>query len=302
MTTAKMHADELAIDAEFVSKLVAAQFPAWASLAISPVQSAGTDNALFRLGDGMVVRLPKIHWAVDYIIKEFDWLTAHGAILPLITPTPVAMGVANENFPWPWAIYGWISGANPTAESLTDWNAVAVQLAQFVVAMGSIEAPPVVPTNRGVALRHRNKFVQYSLGKLDGIVDVRAAQELWEYSLETPEWEGGNVWVHGDIKAGNLLESNGAISAVIDFGCLSLGDPACDLVVAWNMLPTSARNTFRLATGVDDATWLRGRGWALSIALIEIPYYRHTNPAMIAEAHHVISEVLNDFRHNTAPL
>ena len=302
MTTAKMHADELAIDAELVSKLVAAQFPAWASLTISPVPSAGTDNKLFRLGDRMVVRLPKILWAVDYIIKEFDWLTAHGAILPLVTPTPMAMGVANEDFPWAWAIYGWINGTNPTAESLTDWNEVANQLAQFVVAMGSIEAPSGVATNRGVALRQRHKFVQYSLDKLDGIVDVQAARQLWNFSLEIPQWNGGNAWVHGDIKAGNLLESNGAISAVIDFGCLSLGDPACDLIVAWNMLPISARNTFRLATGVDDATWLRGRGWALSIALIEIPYYLHTNAAMIAEALYVISQILDDFRQNSAPV
>ena len=301
MTDPKLHDDEVDIDARLVQQLVASQFPQWAAMPITAVASAGTDNALFRIGDGLVARLPKIHWAVDNIAREFDWLTTHGERLPLAVPQPIALGAAGENYPWPWGIYEWLDGINPAAEPSRLDSATATQLAEFVVALHDVGAPDGPATGRGVPLAERDRYVRSALRKLDGIVDVDSAHGLWEFSLELPTWHGPNVWLHGDIKAGNMLARDGVLTAVIDFGCVCVGDPACDLIVAWNMLSGDARTTFRSATGVDDATWLRGRGWALSIALIEIPYYLHTNPVMIREAHHVIAEVLANFRETTTP-
>jgi aminoglycoside phosphotransferase (APT) family kinase protein len=115
---------------------------------------------------------------------------------------------------------------------------------------------------------------------------------MWEAALRTPAWSGPSVWVHGDISPGNLLLQGGRLTGVIDFGGVGVGDPACDLIVAWNLLPAEVRSVFRADLGVDDATWDRGRGWALSVALIQLPYYKHTNPALAANARHVIREVL----------
>ena len=126
------------------------------------------------------------------------------------------------------------------------------------------------------------------------MIDTDAATAAWEEALQTPPWSGAPVWLHGDLLAGNLLFQNGRLTGVIDWGCAGVGDPACDLIVAWNLLPPGARDVFRVRLAVDDATWARGRGWALSIALIALPYYTDTNPTLAATARHLIREVLAD--------
>jgi aminoglycoside phosphotransferase (APT) family kinase protein len=289
-----MHADEVPTDVPLVRRLLAAQFPEWAALPIARVPSSGTDNALYRLGDDMVVRLPRIHWAVEDVDKDFRWLPLLAPLLPLAIPVPLAKGTAAEGYPWEWGVYRWLEGEHPTVDRIADPDSLARDLAQFVEALHRIDLTGGPPATRGVPLAMRDDPTRTAIAALQGTIDTHATTAAWEAALQTPAWSGPSVSVHGDLSPGNLLLQGGRLTAVIDFGGLGVGEPACDLIVAWNLLPADARRVFRVELGADDATWARGRGWALSVALIQLPYYRDTNPALAANARHVIREVLAD--------
>jgi aminoglycoside phosphotransferase (APT) family kinase protein len=289
-----MHADEVATDATLVRRLLAAQFPAWADFPIEQVASAGTDNALYRLGDDMVVRLPRIQWAVKDVEKEREWLPRIAPLLPLAIPVPLGSGEPAEGFPWPWSVYRWLPGENPSVEPGADADSLAPEVARFVAALHRVDPADGPPAGRGIPLGRRDAPTRAAIGALQEIVDTIAVTAAWDAALQAPAWPGPPVWVHGDLSAGNLLTVDGRLSAVIDFGGLGVGDPACDLIVAWDLFSAEARKAFREALGVDDATWERGRGWALSTALIALPYYRDTNPAIMASARRKIAAVLAD--------
>lgn len=304
----KMHADEVDIDASLVGRLLASQFPQWAHLPVRPVPSGGTDNVIYRLGDDLAVRLPRIFWATQQVQKEQQWLPRLAPHLPLGIPVPVAMGTPGEDYPWHWSVYRWLDGENATIERLPDPCQVATDLAQFVAALHKIDpagGPLAGPHNfdRGVPLAMRDAPVRAAIAALHGgsggtLLDINAATAAWEAALQAPTWHGAPVWVHGDLQSGNLLAQGGRLRAVIDFGGLGVGDPACDLIVAWNLFGGSARNVFRAALSVDDATWARGCGWALSVGLIALPYYLNTSPAMVRYARHTIAQVLADHQAN----
>jgi len=299
MSAGKMHADELDIDATLVRRLLVAQFPQWADLPLEPVLSAGTDNAIYRLGDDMAVRLPRIAGAIPQVEKEHRWLPKLAPHLPLAVPVPLAKGSPGEGYPWHWSVYRWLKGADATTGRIADLNQAATDLAQFVVALQRIDpagGPAPGPDNffRGVPLAQRDAATRSAIASLDGVVDTDAVTARWEAALKAPGWEGAPVWIHGDLSSGNLLVEGGRLTAVIDFGCLGVGDPASDAVVAWTLLSGESRDVFRAALSVDDATWTRGRGWALSWALIFIPYYLDTNPVGVANARRTIDEVLAD--------
>jgi aminoglycoside phosphotransferase (APT) family kinase protein len=297
-----MHADEVDTDVALVRRLVAAQFPQWAALPLAAVPSAGTDNALYRLGDDLAVRLPRIHWAAGQVEKEQRWLPTLASYLPLAVPVPLAMGMPGEGYPWHWSVYRWLPGESSTIERLVDPRQAAIDLAQFVIALQRLD--PTGPTGgplpgehnswRGVPLAARDERVRDSIAALDGLVDSVAVTAAWDAALAAPVWDGPPCWIHGDLQAGNLLAVDGRLSAVIDFGCLGVGDPACDVMVAWEYFTADTRAVFRAALAVDDATWARGRGWALSKALIALPYYLKTSPVIVASARRVIAEVLAD--------
>ncbi|MCW5853639.1 MAG: aminoglycoside phosphotransferase family protein [Anaerolineae bacterium] len=299
MPPGKMHADEVDTDASLVRRLLAPQFPAWADLPIAPVPSAGTDNALYRLGDNMVVRLPRIHWAVHLVDKEYHWLPKLAPRLPLAIPVPLAKGMPADDFPWPWAVYRWLDGEDRTPEGDATRHQIAVDMAAFILALQRID-PPSQPSpgpldsDRGVPLAVRDPATRIAIAALRGMLDTDALTSAWEAALDAPVWHGPPVWLHGDLRPGNFLYQQGRLSAVIDFGCLGVGDPACDLQVAWNLLAGDARDAFRAALQVDDATWARGRGWALSVGVIALPYYQTTNPDLAAIARRAIEAVLTD--------
>lgn len=298
MSAGKMHVDEVDTDVSLVGRLLAAQFPQWADLPIEPVPSAGTDNALYRLGDDMAVRLPRIAWAVGQVDKEQRWLPKLAPRLPLAIPVPLAKGAPGEGYPWHWSVYRWLEGENATIERIADPRRAAIELAQFIAALQRIDAtggPPPGSHNsgRGVPLATRDAQTRAAIAALHGTLDSEAVIAAWETALQAPEWSGPPVWIHGDLQSGNLLAQQGRLSAVIDFGCLGVGDPACDLQVAWNLLAGETRNVFRAALAVDDATWARGRGWALSVGLIALPYYRSTNPVLAGISRRAIDEVLS---------
>lgn len=302
MTAGKMHADEVDTDVGLVGRLLAAQFPDWADLPIEPVRSAGTDNALFRLGDDMVVRMPRIHWAVGQVEKEQQWLPRLGPHLPLAIPIPLATGTPGEGYPWHWSVCPWIEGENAIIERLADPRQAAMDIANFITALQRIEptggpGPEPPKSSRGVPLVTRDADTRAAIASLDGMLDTEAATAAWDAAVQTPAWHGPPVWIHGDLQSGNLLATGGRLSAVIDFGCLGVGDPACDVMVAWNYFTADTRTAFREALPVDDATWARGRGWALSTSLIALPYYHITNPVLAGIARHAIAEVLADLQH-----
>lgn len=292
MTAGKMHAGEVHTDADLVRRLIAQQFPAWARLSIEPVPSAGTDNALYRLGDAMCVRLPRVAWAVDSVERECTWLPRLAPDLPCPVPVPLAKGAPCKEFQWPWSVCRWVTGENPALDAPIDFGHLARDLAAFVVALHAIDASDGPPASRGIPLAARDIPTRRAIEALHGLIDTAAASAAWHEALDAPAWQGNPVWIHGDLSPGNVLCANRRLSAVIDFGFLGVGDPACDTIVAWNLLPATAREAYRRALKIDDATWARGRGWALSIALIQLPYYKDTNPALAVNARHVIAELM----------
>jgi len=290
----RMHADELHTDVPLVRRLLAGQFPHWADLPLERAPSSGTDNALYRLGDDMVVRLPRIHWAVGAVDKDIRWLPSLAPLLPVAVPVPLAKGAPAEGYPWDWGIYPWLEGENPDVDRIAGTDSVTTDVTRFVEALHRIDPTGGPPARRGAPLEVQDDEARAALPALRGTIDTRAATAVWEAALRTPAWSGPPVWIHGDLLPGNLLFQRGRLTGVIDWGGVGVGDPACDLIVAWALLPPDARDRFRAELGVDDATWARGRGWALSIGLIALPYYRETNPGLAATARHLIREVLAD--------
>jgi aminoglycoside phosphotransferase (APT) family kinase protein len=291
-----MHDDEVDTGISLVGKLLSAQFPQWADLPIEPVRSAGTDNAIYRLGDDLAVRLPRIDGATGDLDKEHRWLPRLAPFLPLAIPVPIAKGEPGEGYPWQWSIYRWLEGQNATIERIADPYRAATDLAQFVAALQQVNFADEPPSGRGMRLAMRDGPARSAIETLRGTIDTDAATAVWEASLRAPTWERPPVWTHGDLIPTNLLVEQGELSAVIDFGTLGVGDPACDLVAAWSVLSVETREVFRSALRVDDATWRRGRGWALSPALIIVPYYQDTNPVLVAVATSMIDEILADYQ------
>lgn len=294
MSTVKMHADEFEIDAALVARLVAGQFPQWAHLPLEPVPSAGTVNALYRLGDQMVVRLPRVEAWVEDVAMLQHWLPRFAPHLPLAIPVPLAKGEPAAGYPWIWSIYTWLDGQEVTIDRIADPRHAAVALGEFVTALRRIDPAGGPPSFRGGTLLARDSHARASIAALDGVIDTGAATAAWESALQAPEWDGPPVWVHGDLLPGNMLAVDGRLSAIIDFGGVGVGDPACDVMVAWSLLPAGVRSVFRSGAHIDDATWERGRGWALLVALMALPYYLDTNPAFVRLSRHMIKEVLAD--------
>jgi len=296
MADPRLHDDEVDTGPSLARRLVDSQFPQWAHRPIGPGSTTGTVNVLHRLGDDLVVRLPRVARPFDDVDREARWLDRLRPHLPVAVPDQVAVGRPGEGYPGRWSIYRWIDGHTPDAANLTDPHLLASDLAGFITALQAVDTDGGSGPggHRGGPLAARDRPTREAIGGLGHLIDVEAASEAWTASLATPAWTGPPVWVHADLSPGNLLLRGGRLSAVLDFGSCGIGDPAADLIVAWNLLPADARATFREAVDVDHDTWNRGRGWALSIALIQLPYYEHTLPTMAADARRTIDQVLAD--------
>lgn len=285
-------------DITTASTLIAAQFPHWADLPLTPVASAGTDNALFRLGADLMLRLPKAEWAPPLIAREAEILPRLANRLPLAIPELVAIGTPSAAFPHPWSILRWIEGESAGAAAL-DTVESATTLARFVRTLQNIEPAPGLaagPANnfRGTPLTTRDKQARAAIAALGHEIDAPAATRLWGEALATPLHEGPGVWVHGDIHPGNVLTRLGRLAAVIDWGCAGIGDPAVDLMPAWSIFSGAARAAFRKAIDADAPTWTRARGWTLSVSVIALAYYRDKNPTIAAATRRDIAELLDD--------
>jgi aminoglycoside phosphotransferase (APT) family kinase protein len=292
MSQPRMHDDEVDTDADLVRGLLASQHPQWAELPIERVASAGTDNAMYRVGDDLAVRLPRIHWAVDNVAKEQRWLPVLAPHLPLAVPLPVAAGAPEAAFPYPWSVVRWLPGELATLDRLDDPVRAALDLAAFVRALQGID-PTGGPTHpRGLPVRSQEGMVWVGIERLRGEVDADAVIAAWERILKVPDYDGPPVWFHGDLAYLNLLAQRGRLTAVIDWGTCGVGDPTIETRIAWN-LPPDARQAYRAALGIDDATWERGKGWILT-GVYGISYYRDTNPTLVANVIQAIDAVLAD--------
>ena len=283
------------IDTLLVRRLVATQFPQWADLPVRPVQFDGWDNRTFRLGDDMSVRLPSAEGYASQVAKEHRWLPQLAPHLPLPIPVPLALGAPAEGYPWPWSVRRWLEGEIATVAAIADRPQFARALAEFLLALQGIDAtggPPAGLHNnfRGGSLAVYDGETRQALAALEGLIDTGAAAAVWAVALAAT-WRGSPVWVHGDMAAGNLLVRDGRLSAVIDFGCSGVGDPACDLTIAWTFLADESREVFRSAAAADNAMWARARGWALWKAMKTLAENLDTNPATAAEARRVIKAV-----------
>ncbi|NNF65634.1 MAG: aminoglycoside phosphotransferase family protein [Acidimicrobiia bacterium] len=294
MAKPKMHDNEVETSVGLVRRLLQSQFPQWAELPIQLVESFGTDHDIYRLGESLAARLPRIEWATAQAEKETVWLPKLAPHLPLAIPAPVAMGQAGFGYPFNWSISRWLPGADLNHADI-DLVQAADDLAQFVTALRGVDvtgAPTRAPGGRGSPLDELDDVVRQSLSELDDRIGVAAATESWQQSLAASPWHHDEVWVHGDLLPGNLLAVDGRLSAVIDFGGLNVGDPACDLLAAWNVFEGASRNRYRHELGVDDDSWLRGRGWALAQAVMAMPYYWDTNEGMVQQASRAIEGIL----------
>lgn len=301
------------IDETLIRRLLTAQFPQWAHLPVAPVPQSGLDNATFRLGDDLSVRLPRYaHWA-GQVDREHRWLPRLAPQLPLPVSEPLAKGAPGEGYPYPWSVYRWLDGTTATPEAVVDPIGAAHDLAGFLTALQAADAtggpgPEQSNAFRGVPLGDRRDSIaaearvrsRIEALRNTGLVDADAVTEVWEAALAAPAWHKPPVWIHGDLDAGNMLMNDGRLSAVIDFGTLAVADPAVDLVPAWKFLPARARDVFREAVGADDATWARGRGWALagSLPVPDDPYFRD-HPARVTAAVHHVEQIIADHRRDT---
>ncbi len=259
------------VDAPLVRRLVAAQFPQWAGLPVVPVPDGGWDNCTFRLGADMLVRLPTAAEYARAVEKEHRWLPVLAAQLPLPIPVPMARGRPGAGFAHPWSIYRWLEGVPATPQRVANQQRFALDLAEFLLALQRVDPaggprPGLHNWFRGGTLRTYDDAARRAMATLGGHVDVALARAIWTDALHA-RWDGADRWFHGDVAEGNLLLSDGQLAGVIDFGTCGVGDPACDLAVAWTLLTSEGRRGFRQRMSVSDDAWARGGGWALWKAL-----------------------------------
>ena len=297
--------EDVHIDAALVRRLVAAQFPQWADLPVAPVTRSGVDNATYRLGEDMSVRLPRYPRWVGQVEREQRWLPRLAPELPLPVPVPLAQGTPGEHYPFPWSVYRWLDGEQALPERIADLRGAAIDLAGFLGALQGIDpagGPPPEWSNgfRGVPLgdEHDSAVVETRVRRriaaLDGLVDTDAIAAVYETALTAPAWDSPPVWIHGDPAPTNMLASDGRLSAVIDFGTLAIGDPATDLIAAWTFLNAETREVFRATLAVDDATWARGRAWGLTGILPSPDELSDADPVRAADARRRLDDMVAD--------
>jgi aminoglycoside phosphotransferase (APT) family kinase protein len=291
------------IDAALVKRLVAAQFPQWGRLPVVAVREDGWDNRTYRLGADMTVRLPTAAGYAPAVDKECDWLPRLAPSLPVAVPEILGRGAPGEGYPFPWSVRRWLDGETASPDRIADMPAFATQVAGFIVALQRCDATggPLAGAHswyRGAPPAHYGDQTRDCLASLRGRVDTPRAAEVWDAAVAAV-WRDAPVWFHGDVAHGNLLVADGKLAAVIDFGTSGIGDPACDLVIAWTMFSGDSREAFRRTVGQDHGTWARARGWALWKALLVLKKSIDTGDEQAATSLQVISEVLADHQHFT---
>jgi aminoglycoside phosphotransferase (APT) family kinase protein len=296
-----LHLDEVAVDEELVRRLVDSQFPEWSGLRLTPA-SGGTENRMLRLGDGLVVRLPRTPSAAAAVAKEHRWLPRLAPQLPLRVPEPCVLGRPGDGYPFPWSVYQWIDGAELDPDRIEDETTLGRDLAGFVRALHAVdlmgarrEGP--LSSYRGGSLRSLSGWAAENLEgcrDLTGLdLDLAALGSMWQQAMDLDEPQVPHTWMHTDLKPSNLLQWQGELTGVIDFGGLSVGDPTAEHAPAWD-LPAGARHAYADELRLDTSTRVRARAWALGIALSGVPYYWSTWPDFVQECLRRLRSILSD--------
>lgn len=272
-----MHADDFTVDEALIRALVREHTPHWADLPLQRVDSSGTDNAMFRIGNDLVLRIPRRRSAVALLSKELDWL-AHLVGLPLKIPGLRHRGPVGPEIDREFGIFDWIHGDTATLETIADADRAAIALADFLKALHTVAtdgAPVAGPANnsRGVPLADMTARTVPAIETVSDEIDASAALALWDDAASLT-YDAAGVWLHGDLKADNLIAADGNLAGVIDWGLSAVGDPAADYATAWSWVEPSARGRFRDALEPSDSDWLRAKAWALYGAVIALSYYR----------------------------
>jgi aminoglycoside phosphotransferase (APT) family kinase protein len=290
-----MHADEIEIPESLVRSLVDRQFPQWATLLLRPLTAFGTDHRLFRLGDELLVRMPVYAASSGQAVSDVTWLPRLAPHLPVDVPVPLAVGEPDASYPFTWSVVPWLAG-EPLEDVSADRPVLATDLADFVLALRAVDpagGPRPSGTARGMPLDAawpvEDRIVEHG-----DLIDVDRARAVWRAGLQAGPWSGPGVWIHGDLLGGNLLVRHGHLSAVIDWGPLTVGDPAADVTAAWTLLEGAARARYRELLAVDEATWARARAWVMLPALAGVRYYESTVPAFAERSRRHLDAVLGD--------
>lgn len=281
-----MHAEEVPIDEALVRRLLAAQMPDFADLPLAVIEPWGTDNAIWRLGDDLVVRLPRIGWARGQVLRDATWLPRLAPHLGVAIPEPVAVGEPGDGYPYPWAVHRWIDGEPASLDRIGDPTRFAHDLARFVTRLQRVPTPDDAPVarNRARPLADYDEATRAVIAGAAHLIDAPAALAVWKEALGARAHEGGQVWVHGDLE-GNCLIQDGRLAGIVDWGSLCVGDPAVDTQVVWSPLfDDASRGVFIEALGVDDDQLSRSRGAAINQACAALPYYLHTYPEIVARS------------------
>ena len=280
------------LDAILAKKLISMQFPQWEKLLIQPVKKSGWDNRTFHLGKDMTIRLPSNQEYAPQILKEFHWLPILAQEITTTITTPVALGQPCEDYPFHWSVNRWIEGETVSLECIQNLNQFAQDLGEFLTEFQGIESTggPVAGSHnfyRGGALSAYDEEMRQAILKIEDRNQQKIAKQLWEDALSS-QWERKPVWVHGDFAVGNILVQKGTLNAVIDFGQLAIGDPACDLAIAWNFFTGDSRKKFQLAINLDRNTWVRALGWTFWKTLCW--------PIKGTDVNRIIQDVFEDYK------
>jgi aminoglycoside phosphotransferase (APT) family kinase protein len=285
------------IDEALVSHLIEQQFAHWSNLPIVKVVPGGWDNRTFRLGNEFLVRLPSAQRYVAQVEKEQNWLPKLAPSLSLRIPAPIAMGKPAFGFPWVWSVYRWLEGVTVEQARIGNSERLAFRLAEFLKSLHKTDAafgpaPGQHNFHRGGDLAVYAAEARAAIIQLGETIDGQACTALLEDALAS-KWQNPPIWVHGDIAPGNLLTIDGELTAVIDFGSSAVGDPSCDMAIAWTYFDRSGREVFRRELGLDEASWTRGKGWALWKALITMSG-NGTNQKMVSLAQTTLQALMSE--------
>lgn len=287
------------ITLSLVKMLILEQFPKWSGLSIKPVESGGHDNRTFCLGNDMLIRLPSAEAYAGKVLEEQYWLPKIASGISLPIPTPIVMGTPSKDYPWNWSIYQWIEGESANNISIDEKNLppIALQLAQFLNELQKIDIsnnPLMAGAHNFWRGAHPSIYdfdTRSYIAELKKIIDADSAMKVWDRAIGS-KWGGNPVWVHGDLASGNILIKDGHISGIIDFGCMGVGDPACDLVIAWTLLKNESRVLFKRHIALDSDVWARARGWALWKACFTI--IKDKSGSGASKQMQIIADIINE--------
>jgi aminoglycoside phosphotransferase (APT) family kinase protein len=286
----RMHDDEVEVDDALVRSLLGSQMPDLADRPLTRVEPWGTNNGIWRLGDDLVVRLPRIGRATGQIGREATWLPRLAPHLPVAVPEPIAVGAPGDGYPYSWAVHRWLPGEGASPDLITDRTRFALDLADVVRALHAVptdDAPAA--RNRARPLQEYDEATRVAIDRAGHLIDAAAATAVWEEALAATPHEGQPVWVHGDLE-GNCLVRDGRLCGLVDWGSACAGDPAVDVQVVWSPLVTDeSRRAFLDALAVDDATLARSRGAAINQACAALPYYLHSYPLIVERSWHKLA-------------